>query len=115
MAIGKDSDSRDGLGGVHKVCAPRPSVPDYPLPAAQGAEPVARGYRAGESHLVADPDQIARVVHTEPAPIDREMPDHAPASQEGGARTARAPFQDAHRATLGASAWEASPPTEPKV
>jgi hypothetical protein len=113
MAIGKDIHSSDGLGGVHKVAQPRQAAPDY-QPDPAGAPTVARGLRANESRVVADQDQGTRVEHTEPAPITPKTKHAAPASQEGGARTAEAPFQDARTAPAATSAWEASPPSDPK-
>jgi hypothetical protein len=61
MAQGKDPQTADGLGGVHKVTQPRQGG----VPVPRDAEPVrvAEGERAGVSDLVDDPDQIAKVVH----------------------------------------------------
>jgi len=112
MAFGKDIDSSDGLGGVHKVQEPRQAVPAYG--AEQVDKPaVASESRTDERHMVADPDQIARIEHTEPAPIVARTRDHSPEPEEEAARTPKAPFQDSHVAPTTASAWEASP-LEPK-
>jgi hypothetical protein len=113
MASGKDIRSSDGLGGIHKVAEPRQAVPAYRLDPAE-APHVARGLRDNESHVVADPDQGTRIEHTQPAPITPKTRHVAPASQEGGARTPEVPFQDARTAPATASAWEASPPSDPK-
>jgi hypothetical protein len=108
MTIGKDPAASDGLGGVHKVRQARPAVPAY-QPDAQDDARVAHGTRAGESRLEADADQVARVVHTEPPPIDPTAEDHrhTPESEEGGARSLKAPLQDAQATPPTASAWEA--------
>ena len=112
MAIGKDPRSADGLGGVHKVQEDRPAVPAYPDHAGDPVF-VAHGARDEEAHMVADPDQIGRVVHTRPAPIDPHAEDHTPESEEGGARSPSAPYQDARIAGGAASAWEAAPADRP--
>lgn len=113
MALGKDTSSSDGLGGVHKVQEPRQGVPAYQPDPAE-APTVARGSRVDESHTVADPDQGTRVEHTEPAPIGPRRKHAAPESEEESARTPEAPFQDARTTSATGSAWEASPPSDPK-
>jgi hypothetical protein len=113
MAIGKDIRSSDGLGGVHKVQEPRHAVPAY-QPDPQEEPTVARGLRVDESRTVADPDQVTRVEHTEPARIEPKTKHAAPESEEEGSRTPGAPFQDARTAPATASAWEASPPSAPE-
>ena len=113
MALGKDINSSDGLGGVHKVREPRQAVPAFQPDPAE-APIVARGSRVNESRTVADPDQGTRVEHTEPAPIVPGTKHAAPESEEESARTPEAPFQDARTTPAKASAWEASPPSDPK-
>lgn len=104
MAQGKDPQTADGLGGVHKVVTPRQSVPDLP----RDPEPVivAEGERAGTSRLVDDPDQIAKVVHTQPAPVE-PAGDASPATPPP-TRTPDAPFQDAQVSPDAASVWTAA-------
>ena len=106
MAQGKDPQTADGLGGVHKSVLARRAAPQVkPDP-----EPVivAEGQRAGASHLVDDPDQIAKVVHTAPAPIDAPNEASARESTLRPMRTAAAPHQEARVSTDPASVWTAA-------
>ncbi|WP_454718848.1 hypothetical protein [Caulobacter segnis] len=67
MTTGKDPQTADGLGGVHNVTQPRAPVPDYPATAAPA--PATPGpVPASDSHMESDPDQIGKVVHTQPLP-----------------------------------------------
>lgn len=106
MAQGKDPQTADGLGGVHKVVIPRQPVPAV----ARDPEPVivAEGERAGGSRLVDDPDQIAKVVHTQDAPIEPPNDADARESTLRPMRTADAPFQDAQVSPDEASVWTAA-------
>jgi hypothetical protein len=104
MSKGKDPQSADGLGGVHKVVEPRARVPHVP----RDPDPVVVGYgRADDARLVDDPDQIARVVHTQPAPVEPAAHTNAPESELRPARTPQAPFQDAQVSPAAASVWTA--------
>src|SRR6218665_3222922 len=92
MAQGKDPQTSDGLGGVHNVVTPRQPAPERladPEPVA-----VAEGQRAGTSRLVDDPNQIAKVVHTEDAPIAAPNDADARESTLRPMRTPDAPHQD---------------------
>lgn len=106
MAQGKDPQSADGLGGVHKVVTPREPVAQVP----RDREPVivGEGQRAGFSRLVDDPDQIAKVVHTEDAPLEPPSPDAAREATLRPMRTPNAPFQDAQVSPDAASVWTAA-------
>lgn len=104
MSQGKDPETADGLGGVHKVTQPRSPVPDV----QRDPEPVVVGHgRPGDARLVDDPDQIARVVHTQEAPIEPPAHTNAPESELRPARTSHAPFQDAQVSPEEASVWTA--------
>lgn len=106
MAQGKDPETRDGLGGVHKVTTARQRV----VSVARDDEPVvvAEGQRAGFSRLVDDPDQLTKAVHTQDASI--AAPDHeaTPESTLRPMRTPEAPFQDAQTSPDAASVWTAA-------
>lgn len=106
MAKGKDPQTADGLGGVHKVVTPREPVPQVP----RDPEPVvvAEGQRAGSSRLVEDPDQIAKVVHTQDPSIEPPNDADAPESTLRPMRTADAPFQDAQVSPDTTSVWTAA-------
>lgn len=106
MAQGKDPQTADGLGGVHKVVQPRQPVPVTP----RDAEPVvvAEGERAGFSRLVEDPDQVAKAVHTIEAPIEPDSQADARESTLRPMRTPRAPYQDAQVSPDEPSAWTAA-------
>lgn len=106
MAEGKDPETADYLGGVHKVVVDRPTVPAVP----KDAEPVvvAEGERAGFSRLVDDPDQIAKVVHTIDMPIEPESGANARESTLRPTRTERAPHQDVQTTPDEASVWTAA-------
>jgi hypothetical protein len=105
MTQGKDPPTADGLGGVHKVGAPRQRA------AAVTCDPepvvVAQGTRAGSSHMVDDPDQIAKVIHTEDAPIGPPSDANARESTLRPMRTPDAPFQDARISPDEPSVWTA--------
>lgn len=104
MSQGKDPETADGLGGVHKVAEPRAPVPEPP----RDPEPVVIGQgRPDDARMVDDPDQIARVIHTQPAPIEPPADTNAPESELRPARTPQAPFQDAHISPETASVWTA--------
>jgi hypothetical protein len=105
MAQGKDPETSDGLGGVHKVAVPRQPVPAV----ARDSEPVviAPRERAGSSHPVDDPDQIAKVIHTEDAPIEPSSEANARESTLRPMRTPDAPFQDARVSPDEPSVWTA--------
>ncbi|MBI1684151.1 hypothetical protein [Caulobacter hibisci] len=105
MSTGKDPQTADGLGGVHKVNTPRPSAPVAPSDAE--AVVVARGPLPGSDGLVDDPDQIAKVVHTVPAPVETASDANARESTLRPIQTPEAPFQDARIAPEGPSAWSA--------
>jgi hypothetical protein len=105
MAKGKDPETADGLGGVHKVVTPR-----APAPLGPGAsEPtrVGHGPQPGSDDMVEDPDQVARVVHTREAPIEPPSDANARESTLRPMRTPQAPFQDARVAPDEPSAWSA--------
>lgn len=106
MAQGKDPETADGLGGVHKVVTPRAAV----SPVRADSEPVivAEGQRAGASRMVDDPDQVAKVVHTIDAPIEPGDEADARESTLRPMRTADAPFQDAQVSPDEASVWTAA-------
>lgn len=106
MTQGKDPQTADGLGGVHKVGEPRQATPDTP----RGDQPVvvAESQRAGFSRLVDDPDQIAKVVHTVAAPVERENDVDARESRLAPSRTPDAPFQDAQVSPDEPSVWTAA-------
>ena len=109
MSTGKDPQTADGLGGVHNVTQPRAPVPNYP--ATPAPEPAATGPIPGsDAHMESDPDQVGKVVHTEPAPLGRPS-DAAAASTARPARTPQAPFQDARVAPDQPSAWAAEKDT----
>jgi hypothetical protein len=111
MAQGKDPQTADGLGGVHKVAVPRPA-PTGPA----DVEPVVvvEGERAGFSRLVDDPDQVAKVVHTVDAPIEPESDANARESTLRPTRTPSAPFQDVQVSPDEPSVWTAAKdPSEP--
>ncbi|CAN5364919.1 hypothetical protein BH10PSE4_BH10PSE4_22910 [soil metagenome] len=105
MSTGKDPQTADGLGGVHKVAEPRAAAPAL----AADAEPVvvARGPIPGQDAFVDDPDQIAKVVHTIPAPVEPPSDADARESTLRPIQTPQAPFQDARIAPDGPSAWAA--------
>lgn len=106
MAQGKDPEAADGLGGVHKVTVPRASAapavapdPDAPI--------VGHGPGAADAHLVDDPDQIAKVVHTIEAPIEPPSKVDARESTLRPMQTPQAPLQDARVVPDAPSAWSA--------
>jgi hypothetical protein len=68
MSTGKDPQTADGLGGVHKVAEPRQTAATPP--AHRDPVVAARGPVPGTDAFVDDPDQIAKVVHTVPAPVE---------------------------------------------
>ncbi len=105
MSTGKDPQTADGLGGVHKVAEPRAAAP---APAADN-DPVvvARGPILGRDAFVDDPDQIAKVVHTIPAPVEPPSDANARESTLRPIQTPQAPFQDARISPDEASAWSA--------
>lgn len=104
MSQGKEPETADGLGGVHKVAQPRQPVPNVP----RDPEPVVvRHGRPDDTRLVDEPDQIARVVHTQEAPIEPAAHTNAPESELRPARTPQAPFQDAQVSLEEASVWTA--------
>ena len=110
MARGKDPQTADNLGGVHNVTVPRqpaPSTPGDPEPVAVGRGP------DRDTHLIEDPDQIAKVVHTVEAPIETPNDADARESTLRPMRTPGAPFQDARIAPDGPSAWSAEKPSSP--
>lgn len=105
MAQGKDPETADGLGGVHKVVTPREPAPLTP----HDRQPVAvgRGPRPGTNGFADDPDQIAKVIHTGDAPIEPPSDANARESTLRPMRTPDAPFQDARVARDEPSAWSA--------
>lgn len=105
MAQGKDPETSDGLGGVHKVAVPRQPVPS--VPRDPGTVAVGHGPEPGSAGMVEDPDQIAHVVHTEPAPVEPPSDANARESTLRPMRTPQAPFQDARIAPDEPSAWSA--------
>jgi len=105
MAKGKDPETADGLGGVHKVVTPRAPAPVRT--GASGATRVGHGPEPGSADMVEDPDQIARVVHTQDAPIEPASDADARESTLRPMRTPQAPFQDAPVAPDEPSAWSA--------
>jgi hypothetical protein len=112
MTKGKDPETADGLGGVHKVAVDRPAaerVPSDPEPVVVG-----HGPRPGSAGLVDDPDQIARTIHTEAAPIEPPNDANARESTVRPVRTPQAPFQDARIAPDEPSAWSAENASPPR-
>ncbi len=106
MSKGKDPQTADGLGGVHKVLEPRPATP---VDLGSVDQPgVVEGQRAGFSRSVTDPDQVSRVVHTAPAPVEDARPVDARESALNPARTPKNPFTDARVAPDEASVWTAA-------
>ena len=105
MSTGKDPETADGLGGVHKVAEPRQAAATPPA----DPEPVvvARGPVPGTDVFVDDPDQIAKVVHTVPAPVEPPSDADARESTLRPIQTPQAPFQDARIAPDAPSAWAA--------
>lgn len=106
MAQDKDPQAADGLGGAHKVVAPR--QPTLQTPVGGEAAVVAEGERAGFSRLVDDPDQVAKVVHTVDPPIAAPSDANARESTLRPARTPEAPFQDVQVSPDEPSAWTAA-------
>lgn len=106
MAQGKDPETADGLGGVHKVVVDRPEAPVAP----RDVEPVvvAEGERAGFSRLVDDPDQLTKVVHTVDMPIEPESDANARESTLRPTRTPSAPHQDVQTTPDAPSVWTAA-------
>jgi len=105
MTTGKDPETSDGLGGVHKVAEPRQAAstpPADPQPVV-----VARGPIPGTDAVVDDPDQIAKVVHTVAAPVEPPSNANARESTLRPIQTPQAPFQDARIAPDAPSAWAA--------
>jgi hypothetical protein len=107
MSTGKDPQSADGLGGVHEVAEPRAAAPAPLVPA--DAEPVvaAHGPIPGTDAIVDDPDQITKVVHTVPAPVEPPSDANARESALRPIQTPQAPFQDARIPPDEPSAWSA--------
>ncbi|WP_146197941.1 hypothetical protein [Caulobacter endophyticus] len=106
MANGKDPQTADGLGGVHKVGQgrqPAGAAPRDPEPVA-----VVEGRRAGFSRLVEDPDQLSKVVHTIGAGVEPPNDSDARESTLLPARTPKAPFQDAQISPDEPSVWTAA-------
>ncbi|MBO9557928.1 MAG: hypothetical protein J7515_05000 [Caulobacter sp.] len=105
MTKGKDPETADGLGGVHKVGVSREPVP----PPSGVSEPVAVGHgvRPGAAGYVDDPDQVTRVVHTVETPIEPSSDANARESALRPTRTPQAPFQDARVDPDETSAWTA--------
>jgi hypothetical protein len=107
MAQGKDPQTADGLGGVHKVVTPRqPALNNAP----RDPEPVvvAEGQRAGFSQMVDDPDQVGKVIHTVDAPIEPGNDADARESTLRPMRTPDAPHQDARISPDEPSVWTAA-------
>lgn len=106
MSKGKDPQTADGLGGVHKVLAPRPATP---VDLGSVDQPgVVEGQRAGFYRSVPDPDQVSQVIHTAPAPIEDARPVDARESALNPARTPKNPFTDARVSPDEASVWTAA-------
>lgn len=106
MAQGKDPETADGLGGVHKVAVPRET--DAPPPRDPEPVVVAEGVRAGFSRLVDDADQVAKVIHTVDTPIEPPSDANARESTLRPTRTPQAPFQDVQVSPDEPSAWTAA-------
>lgn len=107
MAHGKDPQTADGLGGVHKVVTARePVVTGVP----RDPEPVivAEGERAGFSRMVDDPDQVGKVIHTVEAPIEPGNDAEARESTLRPMRKPDAPHQDARISPDEPSVWTAA-------
>ena len=106
MPEGKDPQTADGLGGVHKVAIDRQAVSVTP----RDPEPVivAEGERAGFSQMVEDADQVGKVIHTIAAPIEPHNDANARESTLRPMRTADAPYQDARISPDEPSVWTAA-------